>query len=90
MAKSLSHEEIAQKFVEAKAVDFAAMGRFISEIGPTLAVSDQGWHGVVVGRFNFLACMLTASDAARLVGNLRGAGLTAAALEGASEASLPK
>ena len=90
MKKSLSHEDIAQRFVEAKVVDFGAMGKFIAELGPALVVNDQGWHGINFGRFNVLACMLTASDVVRLVGNLRVAGLTATAMEGAVEASLPR
>ncbi len=89
MPRNLSHEDIAQHFVKAKVFDFNAMGKLIAEIGPELAVSDLGWHGVNFGRYNILACMLPATDVARLVGNLRAAGLTAAALEGAAEASLP-
>jgi hypothetical protein len=83
MPKSLSHEEIAQRLVDAKVFDFNAMGRFISELGPALAVGDQGWHGVNFGRFNILACMMPAVDAVRLVGSLRAAGAANAALEGA-------
>jgi hypothetical protein len=90
MPKSLSHEEIAQRFVDAKVVDFGAMGKFITELGPVLAVHDLGWHGVNIGRYNILACMIPAVDAARLVGNLRSAAATAAALEGAADASLPR
>jgi hypothetical protein len=89
MPRHLSHEEIAQQFVKAKVFDFSAMGKLIAEIGPELAVSDLGWHGINFGRYNILACMLPATDMARLVGNLRAAGLTAAALEGAVEGSLP-
>ena len=46
MPKSLSHEEIAQHFIRAKVFDFSAMGKLIAELGPELAVSDLGWHGV--------------------------------------------
>jgi hypothetical protein len=90
MPKTLSHEEIAQRFVETKVIDFSAMGKFIAEMGPILAVSSQGWHGVNIGRYNFLACMMPAADVARLVGSLHAAALTAKTLEGAAEASLPK
>jgi hypothetical protein len=86
MPDNLSHEEIAARFLEYEAIDFAALGRFVSEIGRDLVVRDQGWHGVNFGRFNLLACMLTATDAIRLVGGLRAAGLTATALEGGAEA----
>ena len=90
MPESLSHEEIAQHFIRAKVFDFSAMGKLIAELGPELAVSDLGWHGVNFGRYNILACMLPAWDAARAVGDLRAAGLTATALESAAEASKPK
>ena len=88
MPKNLSHEEIAQRFVDAKVFDFGAAGKLIAELGPTLAVSDHGWHGINFGRFNSHACFLPASDVARLVGSLRGASLTTAALEAATHASL--
>lgn len=90
MPKSLSHEEISRRFIESKAVNFEAMGKFISEFGASLAVDDQGWHGVNIGRFNILACMMPAADVVRLVGDLRAAGLTAKVVEGAAEASLPR
>ena len=90
MPKDLSHEEIARKFVEAKVVDFGALGRLITELGPDLAINDQGWHGVNFGRFHILACSMPAAEVTRLVGSLRTAGLTATALEGAVDASLPK
>ena len=64
--------------------------QFIAELGPALVVNDQGWHGINFGKFNVLACMLTASDVVRLVGNLRVAGLTATAMEGAVESKSPK
>lgn len=84
--RNLSHEDIARRFVEAKAFDFGAMGKLITELGPELAIHDKGLHGVVFGKFNTLACMLPAVDAVRLVGNLGAAALTAQALEGAAGA----
>ena len=86
MPDSLTHEEIADRFLKSEAVNFAAMGKFVSEIGRDLVLRDEGWHGVNFGRFSILACMLTASDAVRLIGSLRAAGLTAAVLEGGAEA----
>ena len=90
MPNHLSHEEISKRFVESKAVDFVAMGKFISEFGASLALDDQGWHGINIGRFNILACMLPAADVTRLVGDLRSAGLTAKAQEAVTETSLPR
>jgi len=90
MPKTLSHEDIAQRLIDAKVIDFNAMGKFIAELGPTLTVSSQGWHGINIGRFNILACSMPAADVARLVGNLGAAGLTARVMEGAAEANLPR
>jgi hypothetical protein len=83
MPKSLSHEEIAQRFVDAKVVDFSAMGKLITELGPILAVNNEGLHGITLGRYNVLACMIPAADVTRLVGDLRAAALTAKVMEGA-------
>lgn len=91
MAKNqLSHEEITKRFVDAKVFDFKAAGNLIAELGPALAVSDQGWHGINFGRFNMLACMMPAADVTRLVGSLRVAGITASALEGSLDATTPR
>ena len=90
MTKEISHDEIAQRLIQAKVVDFAAMGKLVTELGPVLAVSDRGWHGFLFGRFNMLACAMPAGDAARLVGALHGGVLTSAALEGAAQGSVPR
>ena len=90
MPKNLSHEEIAQRFVDAKVIDFGAAGKLIAELGPILAVTDLGWHGFNFGRFNSHACFLPAADVARLIGNLRGAALTTAALEAGTQGSFPE
>jgi hypothetical protein len=89
MARDISHEDIAERFIQAKVVDFAAMGKLVAELGPLLAVADRGWHGVNFGRFHILACMMPAPDFTHVVGSLRTAALTSAALEGAAGASLP-
>ena len=44
---SLSHEEIAKRFLQSEAVNFGALGKFVAEVGPELFVntetkSDQG------------------------------------------------
>jgi hypothetical protein len=88
MPKTISHEEIAERFVQAKVVDFSAMGKLVAELGPALAVGDQGWHGVSFGKWNILACFWRADDLARLT-DLRAAGQAAAAID-AGAASLPR
>lgn len=73
MSEDLTHDTIARRFLESQSVNFEAMGKFITELGPELTVADKGIHGVVFGKYNMLACMLTAHDLANIVGNLRGA-----------------
>lgn len=79
MPNAFSHEDIAARFVESGAVDFDAVGAFMSKIGPELATRDEGVHGVIYGRFNMLACFLRADDLGNVFGGLRsGAGLAEA------------
>ena len=81
MPKELEHDEIAQRFLESQSLNFDAMGKFVGELGPQLLVRDKGLHGIAFGRFNILACMLTAADLVALVGDLRVAGRFAQAME---------
>ena len=48
-------------FLQSEALNFEAMGKFVTELGPELLVRDNGWHGINFGRFNILAWMSTAS-----------------------------
>ncbi len=80
MPKELSHDDIAQRFLDSQTLNFDAMGKFVAEIGPELLVLDKGFHGVAFGRFNYLACMLTAADLMQVVGDLRVAGRVAEAM----------
>jgi hypothetical protein len=88
MPKTISHEEIAERFVQAKVVDFNALGKLITEIGPALAVNDQGWHGVSFGRWNWLACYWRVEDLTRII-DIRAAGQASAAIDSATS-SLPR
>ncbi len=38
---SRRHQEIVKKLLDAKAVDFAAIGRVLAEVGPSLSLSDE-------------------------------------------------
>jgi hypothetical protein len=66
------HEMIAARFVESGAVNFEAAGKFLTEIGPELAVRDNGLHGFAFGKFNMLACFLRPEDLTPVFKNLRG------------------
>jgi hypothetical protein len=51
-----SHDEIVQKFLGSKSVDFAALGKFVTEFGPQIVASGRGDYGVRIGHYNILAC----------------------------------
>ena len=53
---SVSHEEIVQKFLNSKSVDFNALGKFVAEYGSQIAASGRGDYGVRFGHYNILAC----------------------------------
>ena len=53
---NLSHEEIVQKFLNSKSIDFNALGKFVAEFGPQIAASGHGDYGVRFGGFNTWAC----------------------------------
>ena len=69
---SLSHEEISNRFLESGALNFEAIGEFVSKNGPELVTRDDGLHGVVYGRFNTLACFWRPDDLGVIFGGLRG------------------
>lgn len=56
VAGALSHEEIVKSFLGSKAVDFVALGKFVSEYGESIVSSGRGDYGVRFGHYNILAC----------------------------------
>jgi hypothetical protein len=41
----MKKQEIVKKILNSKVVDFAAIGKVVNEIGPSLALSDEPWEG---------------------------------------------
>jgi hypothetical protein len=68
---SISNQEIVKRFVEAKAVDFNAIGKLVTDLGPALSTSDIGYRVVLAGRPFIIACLMPAADIRELVGELR-------------------
>lgn len=66
----MTNDEIVRRFIEAKAIDFGAIGSVIAELGPRLAASDAGAKMVLVGRHNILACMMPGPAAGQLIGDV--------------------
>lgn len=52
----MSHEEIVRSFIGSRAVDFNALGKFVSEYGESIAISGRGDYGVRIGFYNVHAC----------------------------------
>jgi hypothetical protein len=40
-----NHQEIVKKILDSKAVDFAAIGKAVAEIGPSLSMAEEPWEG---------------------------------------------
>jgi hypothetical protein len=85
---SLSHEDISKSLVESGAINYEALGQWVTKYGPELATRDEGLHGVMVGKYNHLACMLTAADLKARVGSLGKLAIVQQAVEGAIDATL--
>jgi hypothetical protein len=45
MASRVNHQEIVKRLLDTKAVDFAAIGKTVGEIGPAMALADEPWEG---------------------------------------------
>lgn len=52
----IDHNDIVEKFIGSRAIDFAALGKFVAENGATIAASGRGDYGVRFGHYNILAC----------------------------------
>jgi hypothetical protein len=45
MASRVNHQDIVRRLLDTKAVDFAAIGKTVGEIGPAMALADEPWEG---------------------------------------------
>lgn len=43
MSNRVNHQEIVRKFLDAKSVDFKAIGSTVAELGPAAAIADEPW-----------------------------------------------
>ncbi len=44
MATRVSHQDIVKAVLDSKAVDFAAVGKLVAQVGPGLALADEPWE----------------------------------------------
>lgn len=56
--QSANHQEIVKKLLETKAVDFAAVGKMVAELGPSLSLADEPWDGFCGTMRTFFHCYI--------------------------------
>jgi hypothetical protein len=44
MSTRVSHQEIVKAVLDSKAVDFAAVGKLVAQLGPTISLADEPWE----------------------------------------------
>lgn len=45
MSYRINHQDIVRKALDTKAVDFGAIGKVVSELGPAVSLADEPWEG---------------------------------------------
>lgn len=43
MANRINHQDIVKRLLDSKTVDFAAAGKVVAELGPSVALADEPW-----------------------------------------------
>jgi len=41
----INHQDVVRRLLDSKTVDFAAIGKVVADLGPTLSVADEPWEG---------------------------------------------
>ena len=44
MSNRVNHQEIVKRLLDAKTVDFKAIGQVVGELGPSLSLTDEPWE----------------------------------------------
>jgi hypothetical protein len=44
MANRINHQDIVKRLLDAKTVDFAAIGSAVGQLGPTVSMADEPWE----------------------------------------------
>jgi hypothetical protein len=56
MSNRVNHQELVKKLLDAKAVDFGAVGKVIAELGPSLSLADEPGDWFCGTMRNFFHC----------------------------------
>ena len=44
MANRINHQDVVKRLLEAKAIDFTAIGNAVAQLGPTVSMADEPWE----------------------------------------------
>jgi hypothetical protein len=58
MGNRVNHQDLVKKFLDTKAVDFAAVGKVVAEAGPSLSLADEPWDGFCGTMRTFFHCYI--------------------------------
>jgi hypothetical protein len=60
MANRVNHQDVVRRLLDAKAVDFAEVGKAVAELGPSLSLADEPWDGFCGTMRTFFHCYIVA------------------------------
>jgi len=58
MSSRVNHQDVVKRLLETKAVDFAAVGKAVAELGPSLSLADEPWEGFCGTMRTFFHCFI--------------------------------
>lgn len=58
MSSRVNHQDVVKRLLETKAVDFAAVGKTVAELGPSLSLADEPWDGFCGTMRTFFHCYI--------------------------------
>jgi hypothetical protein len=58
MASRVNHQDVVKRLLDTKAIDFAAVGKTVAEIGPSLSVADEPWEVICGTMRTFFHCYI--------------------------------
>jgi len=41
----INHQDVVRRLIDSKTVDFAAIGKAVAELGPSISLADEPWEG---------------------------------------------
>src|SRR5438876_11844677 len=70
MANRVNHQEVVKKLLDAKAIDFGAIGKVVAELGPVISLADEPWENFCTTMRRFIHIFIIHSNVINPVENL--------------------